>query len=122
MSSALHPEHGQSEQGLSEQSLHGPTTAAGHDREGLPVSSPESPVENRPGHQAGTELEQRFPDPGLPAHVHRRGDTDPKAAKRAERQVAALFGLSTLGTIAFLVGFFVIKLDGGIEDATWSTP
>jgi ubiquinol-cytochrome c reductase iron-sulfur subunit len=121
VSSALHPEHGQSEHDRSEQSLHGPTTAAGHDREGLPISSPESPVENRPGHQAGTELEQRFPDPGLPAHVHRRGDTDPKAAKRAERQVAALFGLSTLGTIAFLVGFFVIKLDGGIDDATWST-
>jgi ubiquinol-cytochrome c reductase iron-sulfur subunit len=23
-------------------------------------------------------------DPGLPAHVHRRADTDPKAAKKAE--------------------------------------
>ena len=30
-------------------------------------------------------------DPGLPAHVHRKADTDPKAAKRAERQVATMF-------------------------------
>jgi len=72
-------------------------------------------------HQSGTELDQRFPDPGLPAHVHRRSDTDPRAARRAERQVAALFGLSVLGTLVFAVGFFAIKLDGGIADATYST-
>jgi len=29
-------------------------------------------------------------DPGLPAHVHRKADTDPAAADRAERQVATL--------------------------------
>lgn len=33
-------------------------------------------------------------DPGLPAHVHRAADSDPKAAKKAERQVAILFLLS----------------------------
>ena len=97
----------------------------GHDREGFDVRDPRSPVEHREGHQAGTELEQRFPDPGLPTHVHRRADTDKKAASRAERQVAALFGLSVLGTLVFVVGFFAIKLDDGkndgINDATWST-
>ena len=41
-------------------------------------------------------------DPGLPAHVHRSTDTDPKAAARAERQVAILFGLSALGTITLI--------------------
>ena len=41
-------------------------------------------------------------DPGLPAHVHRRADTDPKAAKKAERQVAILFLLSALGTITLI--------------------
>jgi ubiquinol-cytochrome c reductase iron-sulfur subunit len=71
--------------------------------------------------QSGSELEQRFPDPGLPAHVHRRSDTDPVAAKRAERQVAGLFALSTLGTLVFVVGFLAIKLEDGINDATWST-
>ena len=34
-------------------------------------------------------------DPGLPAHVHRKADHDPVAAKRAERQVAILFGISS---------------------------
>ena len=29
-------------------------------------------------------------DPGLPAHVHRSTDTDPKAAARAERQMRKL--------------------------------
>jgi ubiquinol-cytochrome c reductase iron-sulfur subunit len=29
-------------------------------------------------------------DPGLPAHVHRKADHDPVAARRAERQVAAM--------------------------------
>ena len=32
-------------------------------------------------------------DPGLPEHVHRSTDIDPKAAKRAERQIAILFVL-----------------------------
>ena len=47
-------------------------------------------------------------DPGLPAHVHRRADTDPKAAKKAERQVAILFLLSALGTIT-LIGSYIFS-------------
>lgn len=46
-------------------------------------------------------------DPGLPAHVHRKADLDPKAADRAERQVAILFGISALGTILLIVSFFI---------------
>ena len=46
-------------------------------------------------------------DPGLPAHVHRKADHDPKAADRAERQVAILFGISALGTILLIVSFFI---------------
>jgi ubiquinol-cytochrome c reductase iron-sulfur subunit len=56
-----------------------------------------------------TELETTFSDPGLPAHVYRRSDIDPKAAKRREREVAALFGLSTLGTLLFIVAYFAVK-------------
>jgi ubiquinol-cytochrome c reductase iron-sulfur subunit len=55
-------------------------------------------------------LPERFTNPGLPAHQHRMADTDPKAAKRAERQVATLFGLSTLGTLVLMVSYFVVKL------------
>ena len=44
-------------------------------------------------------------DPGLPAHVHRKADTDPAAADRAERQVATLFGISALGTVLLIVSY-----------------
>jgi ubiquinol-cytochrome c reductase iron-sulfur subunit len=54
----------------------------------------------------------RFENPGLPEHRHRMGDIDPRAAKRAERQVAALFGLSIVGTVGALVAYFAVKLEG----------
>jgi len=50
-------------------------------------------------------------DPGIPAHVHRKADTDPLAAKRAERQVAILFALSALGTLLFIVAYIAIPQD-----------
>ena len=50
-------------------------------------------------------------DPGLPAHVHRKADTDPVAAKRAERQVAILFGISALGTVLLIVSYLFIPDD-----------
>ncbi len=46
-------------------------------------------------------------DPGLPAHVHRKSDTDPAAANRAEHQVAILFGVSALGTVLLIVSYFI---------------
>ena len=46
-------------------------------------------------------------DPGLPAHVHRKSDTDPAAANRAERQVAILFGVSALGTALLIASYFI---------------
>jgi ubiquinol-cytochrome c reductase iron-sulfur subunit len=62
-----------------------------------------------PGAPASRELATRFADPGLPPHAYRRSDIDPKAAKRREIEVATLFGLSTLGTLLFIVAFFAIK-------------
>ena len=50
-------------------------------------------------------------DPGLPAHIHRRADQDPIAEKRAERQVASLFGISALSTVAFIASYVAIKPD-----------
>ncbi len=58
-----------------------------------------------PGTTAAPTL---FPNPGLPAHVHRMADTDPRAAKRAERQVAAMFTVSILATLVFLVAYFAV--------------
>jgi len=61
-------------------------------------------------------LPERFPNPGLPAHRARMADIDPQAAKRAERQVATLFGLSALGTIITLVSYFAVKFEGDMTD------
>jgi quinol---cytochrome c reductase iron-sulfur subunit len=58
-----------------------------------------------PGTTAAPTL---FENPGLPPHVSRLADTDPRAAKRAERQVAAMFTLSILGTLLFLVSYFAV--------------
>ena len=64
------------------------------------------------GRRAGDatrRCQRAFENPGLPAHDHRHGGHRPKAAKRAERQVATLFGLSTLGTLLFIVAYFAVK-------------
>jgi ubiquinol-cytochrome c reductase iron-sulfur subunit len=71
-------------------------------------------------HRHGAELVERFPDPGLPEHVYRRTDTDPRAARRAERQVAAWFGLSFLGALLFSVAYFALPLDGDLDTLRWS--
>ncbi|KQY24910.1 ubiquinol-cytochrome C reductase [Cellulomonas sp. Root485] len=68
------------------------------------------------GHEAGNEivthapgaLPDRFEDPGHPEHHDRMGDNDPKANKRAERQVVALFAVSVLATLGFLVAYFAL--------------
>ncbi len=49
-------------------------------------------------------------DPGLPAHTWRPTDVDEGVAKRAERQVAGLFGLSAVFTLLFFVSYFVFKV------------
>lgn len=50
-------------------------------------------------------------DPGLPKHIHRKADSDPVAEKRAEQQVAILFGISALGTILFIYSYSFVKTD-----------
>jgi len=68
------------------------------------------------GHHVGGGggLPARFEDPGLPPHVERLADRDPEAGRRAERQVATLFGLSMLATLVFLVGYFAIDYTQGV--------
>jgi ubiquinol-cytochrome c reductase iron-sulfur subunit len=52
---------------------------------------------------------QKFNDPGLPVHIHRKADTDPVAAKRAEQQVAVLFLLSAVGTVVLIGSYIFVK-------------
>jgi ubiquinol-cytochrome c reductase iron-sulfur subunit len=81
-----------------------------------PVTSPHTGSEPIPTHaedgHTGGELVTRYENPGIAPHAYRRSDIDPKAAKRREREVATLFGLSTLGTILFIVAYFAVKLTG----------
>jgi len=66
---------------------------------------------NGASHELAMPTEDPFADPGLPHHVPRRTDVDERAAKRAERQVSALFTLSTLCTIGFVVAYVSIDKD-----------
>lgn len=72
-----------------------------HEGDNLPEKQP-----------ASGELEAADPiaDPGLPAHTWRPTDVDPKAEKRAERQVATLFGLSAVCAVLFVVSYFALKV------------
>jgi ubiquinol-cytochrome c reductase iron-sulfur subunit len=56
------------------------------------------------------EGEEPIPNPGLPAHKWRPTDVDPKAEKRAERQIAGLFGIATLALVGFFVSYFVFQV------------
>jgi ubiquinol-cytochrome c reductase iron-sulfur subunit len=51
-----------------------------------------------------------FPDPGLPEHEPRPTDVDEAAERRAERQVASLFGLSTVFMVLFVVSYFTFHV------------
>lgn len=56
-------------------------------------------------------------------HSPRRTDIDPRAAKRAERDVATMFGLSALMTVLFCVAFVKIPVEDVIRVpffGTWS--
>ena len=57
------------------------------------------------------ELEHHNPSRPVPApipHELRQADVDPKVEKRVERQVAIMFTLSALSTIAFVVSYVAI--------------
>ena len=63
----------------------------------------------------------RFADPGVPEHKKRLTDTDPRAAKRAERTVTFLFVLSILGTIGSIVAYVMVPPDGTTSGVRLST-
>ena len=70
--------------------------------------------DNLPADRRTTEVEaDPIANPGLPAHVWRPTDVDPRAEKRAERQVSLMFGLSALCTIGFIVAYFALGIGEG---------
>jgi ubiquinol-cytochrome c reductase iron-sulfur subunit len=54
-------------------------------------------------------------DPGLPPHEPRPTDVDEAAEKRAERQVATLFGLSTICALLFCVAYFAFDIGDNVD-------
>ncbi|MBA2464273.1 MAG: ubiquinol-cytochrome C reductase, partial [Nocardioidaceae bacterium] len=66
----------------------------------------------------GTDLTRResadepIPNPGLHEHQPRPTDVDEAAEKRAERQIATFFGLSTVFAILFVVAYFAFEIGG----------
>ncbi len=54
-------------------------------------------------------------NPGMPEHLWRPTDVDPKAEQRAERQVAAMFGLSSVCAVLFVVSYIVFDVNGGAD-------
>ena len=76
---------------------------------GADASQPGTAVRLDRGHIEGDgRMPGRFVNPGLPPHVNRSADLGERAARRAERQVAALFGFSMVATVIFLVAYFAI--------------
>jgi ubiquinol-cytochrome c reductase iron-sulfur subunit len=55
-------------------------------------------------------VEEPIANPGLPEHLPRPTDVDPVAEKRAERQVATLFGLSAVFAILTCVAYFALEV------------
>ena len=60
--------------------------------------------------------EEPIANPGLPPHTPRPTDVDEKAAKRAERQVAAFFVLSMVCTVLFCVAYFALDIKDGNQE------
>jgi ubiquinol-cytochrome c reductase iron-sulfur subunit len=65
--------------------------------------------------------EEPIANPGLPEHEWRPTDVDPRSERRAERQVAALFGLSAICAVLFVVAYFTFDINGGGDGATVQT-
>jgi ubiquinol-cytochrome c reductase iron-sulfur subunit len=80
--------------------------ASGHDPHGHGSVA----VEEHGGHGHGEVAlsDDPFADPGLEPHQPRAADIDEKVAKRIERQVAALFTLSAVCMIGFMVAYTIV--------------
>jgi ubiquinol-cytochrome c reductase iron-sulfur subunit len=65
--------------------------------------------------------DEPIPNPGLPEHTWRPTDVDARAERRAERQVATLFGLSAVCAVLFVVAYFAFDINGGTHGETVPT-
>ncbi|TDD57494.1 Rieske (2Fe-2S) protein [Kribbella antibiotica] len=66
-------------------------------------------------HHGAVEVAEPIADPGLEPHEYRITDLDPKAADRAERQVATMFTLAGLLALGSCVAYFAIPRDAILQ-------
>lgn len=86
-----------------------------HGTEVAPGHGPGTAVRLDQGHVVGDGgVPERFLNPGMPAHVPRMSDLSEAAAKRAEKQVAALFTISIVSTLLFVVFYFLIPIESTV--------
>jgi len=62
------------------------------------------------GHSLERVEDEPIANPGLPEHLPRPTDVDEAAERRAERQVATLFGLSVVFALLFCVAYFTLDI------------
>jgi ubiquinol-cytochrome c reductase iron-sulfur subunit len=75
-----------------------------------PVNAPDGTPLPYSSHVPAHRESEPIPDPGLPAHTWRPTDVDPKAEKRAERQVAAMFIAAMVFAVLFVVAYFSFEV------------
>ncbi|GAB3927367.1 Rieske 2Fe-2S domain-containing protein [Kribbella albertanoniae] len=79
------------------------------------MSDKNLPVKADDEQHGAVEVAEPIADPGLEPHEYRITDIDPKAADRAERQVATMFTLAGLLFLGACVGYFAIPRDAILE-------
>jgi len=79
------------------------------------MSEKNLPVKASEEEHGAVEVAEPIPDPGLEPHEYRITDVDPKAADRAERQVATMFTLAGLLALGSCVAYFAIPRDAILE-------
>ncbi|WP_405057761.1 Rieske (2Fe-2S) protein [Kribbella sp. NBC_01505] len=79
------------------------------------MSDKNLPVKAGDEDHGAVEVAEPIADPGLEPHEYRITDLDPKAADRAERQVATMFTLAGLLALGACVAYFAIPRDAILE-------
>ena len=74
-----------------------------------------TPVVPPHGDHTPAVQEEPIANPGLPDHQWRPTDVDERAEKRAERQVAAMFGLSMVCAVLFVVAYFTLEIGDNFD-------
>jgi ubiquinol-cytochrome c reductase iron-sulfur subunit len=87
-----------------------------HDNDSqMPVPGNEEAVGTTYPDESTPAVADPIADPGLPEHEPRPTDVDDHAERRAERQVATMFGLSALFSVLFVVAFFAFEIGEGLD-------